>query len=177
MICLADKSKRSTCKQVNIINNGKTNRRGRNKPQNQSSPARQRTRSPRHRQTHLAHRTSFPTKNAVVYLGHLPYGFQEEQLKSYFGQYGDVLGVKVARSKKTARSKGYAFVQFRYPEVASVVSDTMNGYLLLGKVIVSHVLNADQKNPFVFGSSRQYKFINWKRLFIKKHNSVLSLLL
>jgi nucleolar protein 15 len=51
----------------------------------------------------------------VVYLGHLPYGFQEQQLTSYFSQYGDVLGVKVARSKKTARSKGYAFIQFRYP--------------------------------------------------------------
>ncbi len=53
-----------------------------------------------------------------------------------------------------------------------MVSDTMNGYLLLGKVIVSHVLGAGQKNPFLFGSSRQYKFINWKRLFIKKQNEV-----
>lgn len=52
------------------------------------------------------------------------------------------------------------------------MSDTMNGYLLLGKVIVSHVLGAGQKNPFLFGSSRQYKFINWKRLFIKKQNEV-----
>jgi RNA recognition motif-containing protein len=53
--------------------------------------------------------------DGVVYLGHLPHGFYEEQLKGYFSQYGEVLGVKVARSKKTARSKGYGFVQFRYP--------------------------------------------------------------
>jgi len=46
----------------------------------------------------------------------------EDELKSYFGQYGEVLAVKVARSKKTARSKGYAFVQFKYPEVAQIVA-------------------------------------------------------
>ena len=51
-------------------------------------------------------------KNGVIYIGHLPHGFYEEELKSYFGQYGNVLAVKVGRSKKTARSKGFAFIQF-----------------------------------------------------------------
>ena len=112
------------------------------------------------------------TQNAVVYLGHLPHGFYEEQLKSYFSQYGEVLAVKVARSRKTARSKGYAFVQFKYPEVADIVSDTMNGYLLMGKVIVSHSLPSSSKNPFAYSSSGQYKFINWKRMFIQQTNEV-----
>jgi RNA recognition motif-containing protein len=80
------------------------------------------------------------SQDAVVYIGHLPHGFLEEQLNSYFSQYGEVLAVKVARSKKTSRSKGYAFIQFKYAEVAHIVSDTMNGYLLLGKVLVSHTL-------------------------------------
>lgn len=115
----------------------------------------------------MANRTSLSTQNAVIYLGHLPYGFQEDQLKAYFSQYGEVLAVKLARSKATARSKGYAFVQFRYPEVAEIVSDNMNGYLLLGKVIVSNVLPATQKNPFCYATSAKYKFINWKRIFIK----------
>jgi nucleolar protein 15 len=95
-------------------------------------------------------------------------------LKTYFTQYGDVLGVKVARSKKTARSKGYAFVQFRYPEVARIVSETMNGYLLLGKVLVSHTLSPTNKNPFTFGTAKKYKFINWKRIYIKNKNEVKS---
>jgi nucleolar protein 15 len=99
-------------------------------------------------------------------VGHLPHGFLEEQLKSYFSQYGDVLGVKVARSKKTARSKGYAFIQFKYPEVAQIVSDTMNGYLLLGKVLIAHTLPANEKNPFTYASSHQYRFINWKKMYI-----------
>ncbi len=120
----------------------------------------------------MANSTYLLSKDAVVYIGHLPHGFLEEQLKSYFGQYGDVLAVKVARSKKTARSKGYAFIQFRYAEVAQIVSDTMNGYLLLGKVLCAHTLPANEKNPFTYSSSRLYKFINWKRMFIETKNKV-----
>ena len=109
-------------------------------------------------------------KDAVVYIGHLPHGFYEEQLKSYFSQYGEVLGVKVARARKTSRSKGYAFIQFKYPEVAAIAAETMNGYLLMSKVLVAHVLNSKNRNPFSFGSSKQYKFINWKRIFMKEKN-------
>ena len=82
------------------------------------------------------------------------------------------MGVKLARARKTARSKGYAFIQFKYPEVAEIVADTMNGYLLLGKVLTSHVLSANLKNPFSYASSKQYKFINWKRIFIRQKNKV-----
>ena len=76
----------------------------------------------------------------------------------------------MARSKKTARSKGYAFLQFKYPEVATIVADTMNGYLLLGKVLVSHTLPPTERNPFTYSSAHAYKFINWKRLYIEGKN-------
>ncbi len=82
------------------------------------------------------------------------------------------MGVKVARSKRTARSKGYAFIQFRYPEVANIVSDTMNGYLLLGKVLVSHTLPANQRNPFTYSTAHQYGYINWKKMYIEQKNQV-----
>lgn len=107
---------------------------------------------------------------AVVYIGHLPHGFYENQLRAYLAQYGEVLGVKVARSRKTARAKGYAFVQFRYPEVAQIVAETIDGYMLMGKVLVANVLNPGHKNPFVFATSKEFKFINWKRLFMKEKN-------
>jgi len=46
----------------------------------------------------------------------------------------------------------------------------MNGYLLLGKVLKAQTLAANQKNPFQYSTSSQYKYINWKRLYIKKQN-------
>ena len=39
-------------------------------------------------------------QSGVIYVGHLPHGFYEEQLKSYFSQFGAVQKVKVARNTK-----------------------------------------------------------------------------
>ena len=59
-----------------------------------------------------------PAGAGVVYVGHLPKGFYEEAMKGFFAQFGTVTRVKVARSKKTGRAKGYAFVEFRNGEVS-----------------------------------------------------------
>ena len=44
-------------------------------------------------------------QSGVVYVGHLPHGFYEEQLKGYFSQFGDVNKVKVARNQKVSCGK------------------------------------------------------------------------
>jgi nucleolar protein 15 len=51
-------------------------------------------------------------KKGIIYIGHLPKGFNETELKSFFTQFGEVSKLRVARSQKTARPKGYAFLQF-----------------------------------------------------------------
>jgi RNA recognition motif. (a.k.a. RRM, RBD, or RNP domain) len=38
----------------------------------------------------------------------------------FFSQFGDVKNVRMSRSKKTAQSKGYAFLEFKHPEVLPV---------------------------------------------------------
>lgn len=46
--------------------------------------------------------------------------------------------------------------------------------MVLGKVLQVHVVSGDSKNPFAFkNGKKQYKFINWKRLFVRTHNEVL----
>jgi hypothetical protein len=35
--------------------------------------------------------------------------------------------IQVSRNKKTGKSKHYAFVEFKFKEVASIVAETMNG--------------------------------------------------
>ena len=49
-------------------------------------------------------------KRGVIYIGHLPKGFAEDELKKFFTQFGTVSKMRVARSKTTGRSKGYAFL-------------------------------------------------------------------
>uniref|UniRef100_A0A8C8DR17 RRM domain-containing protein n=1 Tax=Oryzias sinensis TaxID=183150 RepID=A0A8C8DR17_9TELE len=71
----------------------------------------------------------------VVYVGHLPLGLFEPQLKSYFEQFGSVQRLRLSRSKKTGGSKGFAFVEFECEEVAKIVAETMNNYLMGEKLI------------------------------------------
>lgn len=73
------------------------------------------------------------SKRGVVYIGHLTKGFNEEELKKFFGQFGTVSKLRVARSKTSGRSKGYAFLQFTDKEVAEIAVKTMDKYLMFGK--------------------------------------------
>lgn len=60
----------------------------------------------------------------------LPNGFYEKEMKKYFKQYGRVTRLRLARSEKTGGSKGYAYIEFKYPEVAQVAAESMNNYLM-----------------------------------------------
>lgn len=51
-------------------------------------------------------------RSNVVYLGRIPHGFYEDQLRGYFSQFGELRRLRLSRSKKTARSRGYAFLEF-----------------------------------------------------------------
>lgn len=94
----------------------------------------------------------------VIYVGHLPRGLFEPQLKSYFEQFGKVLRLRLSRSKKTGGSKGYAFVEFDCDEVAKIVAETMNNYLMGEKLIKCHVIPPEKVHEKLFvGSQRKFK--------------------
>lgn len=40
----------------------------------------------------------------VVYLGHIPYGFFEDQMRGFFAQFGQITRLRLARNKKTVCS-------------------------------------------------------------------------
>jgi RNA recognition motif-containing protein len=80
----------------------------------------------------------------LVYVGHLPHGFYEEEIKGYFKQFGRVTNAKVCRSKKTGNSKGYGYVEFAYDDVAKVAAETMNNYLMFKKKIIGLYFDFDE---------------------------------
>uniref|UniRef100_A0A671TDS2 MKI67 FHA domain-interacting nucleolar phosphoprotein n=1 Tax=Sinocyclocheilus anshuiensis TaxID=1608454 RepID=A0A671TDS2_9TELE len=90
----------------------------------------------------------------VLYVGHLPRGLFEPQLKSYFKQFGKVTRIRVSRSKKTGRSKGYGFVEFECDEVAKIVAETMNNYLIGERLIKCHVMPPEKVHEKLFVGSR-----------------------
>jgi nucleolar protein 15 len=90
--------------------------------------------------TKIANKVEDKGPSNIIYLGHIPDGFYENEMKKFFVQFGEVKRVKLFRSEKTNNSKGYAFIQFIQPEVASTVATAMNGYLMMDRSLVSNVI-------------------------------------
>ena len=107
--------------------------------------------------------------SSAIYLGHLPPGFEEQEILGFLAQFGQVAGVHVSRSKKTGRSKGYAFVNFADRDVAKIVADTMSGYFLLERRLISHVLPAEQVRDDMFKAGK-FRTVDWRGEHNKKVN-------
>lgn len=56
-------------------------------------------------------------------------------MRGYFSQFGAITRLRLARSPKTLGSKGYAFIEFRYPEVAEIAAEAMNNYIMFKNII------------------------------------------
>lgn len=113
------------------------------------------------------------SETGLIYVGHLPYGFVEEGLKEYFEQYGDVLRVKLMRSKKTARSKGYCFIEFKEPEVAKIAAQSMNGYLMYGRPLACQYIEQSSRHKHqLIRADRKFRFVPWQVIYRKALNKV-----
>ncbi|KAL1238062.1 MKI67 FHA domain-interacting nucleolar phosphoprotein [Trichinella pseudospiralis] len=116
-----------------------------------------------------------PVMRGVVLIRNLPYGFFEAELWQYFEQFGKLNRLKLFRSKKTGRSKGYAMIEFANSEVAKVAAGTMDNYLMFDHILKCEVLPPEKV--------RNEAFRNWFRRpsghyankkTVKKQNSVKS---
>ena len=109
-------------------------------------------------------------ESGVVYLGHIPHGFFEDQMLGYFSQFGEVKRLCLHRSKKNGRSKGYAFIEFENPEVASIVARTMDNYILAGRVLVCHRVQKEKIHSGMFpGNGQVSRFRPMPRRLIAKN--------
>ncbi len=109
--------------------------------------------------------------SAVVYLGHIPHGFYEDQMRGFFSQFGEIKRLRLSRSKKTGRSRGYAFVEFQSPEIATIVAETMDGYFLADSYLVCNVLPRAQVHDKLFdGADRAFRKVPWRTIAKQQAN-------
>ncbi|XP_055389030.1 MKI67 FHA domain-interacting nucleolar phosphoprotein-like [Condylostylus longicornis] len=92
----------------------------------------------------------------VLLIGHLPPGFLEPQLRKFFRQFGDITRFRLVRSKKTGRSKNYAFIEFASKEVAEIASQTMNGYLMFGRTLKCRIIPSTDIHSAFHNNSISY---------------------
>uniref|UniRef100_F6T6Y7 RRM domain-containing protein n=1 Tax=Ciona intestinalis TaxID=7719 RepID=F6T6Y7_CIOIN len=94
-------------------------------------------------------------KTGVIFLKHIPHGFFEPQMKMYFEQFGIVNKIRLSRSKRTGKSKGYAYIEFACEEVANIVAQTMNNYLMYERCLKCTVVPVDKLHPKTFKGHNQ----------------------
>jgi len=110
-------------------------------------------------------------KPGVIYLGRIPHGFYEEQMQAYFSQFGDVTRLRMSRNRKTGKSKHFAFVEFNSADVAEIVAETMNNYLLYGHLLKCEVVPEEKLHPKLWnGANRKFKAIPWAKVAREQQN-------
>ena len=91
-----------------------------------------------------------------LYVGNLPYSFDEEKLKEIFSAYGDLEDVKLIRDRDTGRSKGFAFITFALQHAAEQALE-QNDKVMSGQTIKVNM--AKEKPKTGRGGGR--KFSRW----------------
>ncbi|KAL8668934.1 MAG: hypothetical protein Q9168_006460 [Polycauliona sp. 1 TL-2023] len=105
----------------------------------------------------------------VVYVGRIPHGFYEPQMRAYFGQFGSISRLRLSRNRTTGNSKHYAFLEFSSSAVAKIVADTMDNYLMFGHILKCKlVAPGDVHENLWKGANKRFKKVPWSKLEGKK---------
>ena len=119
------------------------------------------TRAQEDKRRKLANSSSAPSsavkESKVIYLGHIPNGFYEVELRKFFSQFGLVKRIKLFRSERTGNSKGYAFIEFDSSDTAKIVAEAMNGYYVMERQFVSHVIPISKHHEGMFKANKKRK--------------------
>jgi RNA recognition motif-containing protein len=79
-----------------------------------------------------------------IFVGSLPFSFEDVDLRESFEAYGAVDSVKIITDKFTGRSKGFGFVEMPNDEEAQKAIDELNGATVQGRAIV---VNKSEPKP------------------------------
>lgn len=90
------------------------------------------------------------SNRGVIFVKHIPHGFFEPQMKRYFEQFGHVTRIRLSRSKRTGRSKGYAYVEFSDESVARITADAMKDYLMFRHRMICQYLPRNEVHRDTF---------------------------
>ncbi|VEU23236.1 DEKNAAC104358 [Brettanomyces naardenensis] len=104
-------------------------------------------------------------KKGVIYVGRIPHGFYEAELRKYFSQFGEITRLRLSRNKKTGQSKHYAFIEFSSNEVAKIAAETMNNYLLFSHLLRCSVIPPEKIHDELFnGANTKFKPLPWVKI-------------
>ncbi|MEO6612989.1 MAG: RNA-binding protein [Chitinophagaceae bacterium] len=82
-----------------------------------------------------------------IYVSNLSFAVVDEDLKSYFAEYGEVSSAKVIMDKYTNRSKGFGFVEMSDDAAAQKAIAELDGATVDGRSIKVNVARPKEDRP------------------------------
>ncbi|KAF5466185.1 hypothetical protein F2P56_016134 [Juglans regia] len=110
-------------------------------------------------------------KVTVLYIGRIPHGFYEKEMEGFFSQFGKIKRLRIARNKKTGKSKHFGFIEFESPEVAKIVADCMHNQLLFEHLLQVYPIPPQHVHPKLWrGFNYRYKPVDRVQIERKLQN-------
>ena len=82
-----------------------------------------------------------------IYVSNLGFSVQDEDLKEYFEEYGEVTSAKVITDKFTNRSRGFGFVEMSNEEAGQKAIKELDGAVVEGRTISVTVARPREERP------------------------------
>lgn len=89
-----------------------------------------------------------------LYVGNLPYGVTEDELRQTFAEYGEVDSVNVITDKFSGQSKGFGFVEMPDNSEADAAIKALNETSLSGRNIKVNQAKPREQRPARGGGGR-----------------------
>ncbi|MBM3914744.1 MAG: RNA recognition motif domain-containing protein [Sphingomonadales bacterium] len=93
-----------------------------------------------------------------IYVSNLPFAVTDEDLRSYFADYGEVSSAKIIMDKYTNRSKGFGFVEMTDDAAAQKAIGELDGATVEGRAIRVAVAKPREERP---ARSANYSNSRW----------------
>lgn len=107
-------------------------------------------------------------KRGIIYIGRIPHGFHEDEMRKYFGQFGNIINLRLCRNKH-GKSKHFGFLEFDSYEVASIAQETMNNYLIFNHILKVQLVDSVHKDLFN-QTQTKFKVVPWKKIAKHQHD-------
>ena len=88
-----------------------------------------------------------------IYVSNLSFNVQDEDLREYFEEYGEVTSAKIIMDKFTNRSRGFGFVEMTDDAAAEKAIAELNGASVDGRTISVTVARPREEKPRSSGGS------------------------
>ena len=82
-----------------------------------------------------------------IYVGNLSYRVNDDSLRSFFEQFGEVSSAKVVMDRETGRSRGFGFVEMANDEEGKAAIEKSNDKELEGRALKVNEARPREEKP------------------------------